>query len=128
MVALYAPYPKLPRRIGSPLLSEQQFGTGRSRADVGLVVTAIVCLLRPIVSSFTAAPREDCFGLVSQPQRMVSAMRRERFARELRVRAAALRKIALEQDPEDGSSISEHLTRVAEDLEQRASRFETAGV
>jgi hypothetical protein len=59
---------------------------------------------------------------------MVSVMRRERFAKELRVRAAALRKIALENDSEDDSSLAENLTRVAEDLERRARRFETASL
>jgi hypothetical protein len=59
---------------------------------------------------------------------MVSIMRRERFALELRRRAAALRKIAEVYYPEDDPEIAENLARAAEDLEQRARRFETAGV
>lgn len=52
-------------------------------------------------------------------------MRRERFAKELRARAAALRKIALEHDPEDDPGVAENLARVADDLEHRACRLET---
>ena len=54
-------------------------------------------------------------------------MRRDWFAKELRLRAAALRKVALGFDPQDDLSAAQALTRAAEDLEQRARRFESAG-
>jgi hypothetical protein len=54
------------------------------------------------------------------------AMKRRAFAKELRSRAAALRAIAAGEDAEDDQSVARELTRVADDLEQRAGRFETA--
>jgi hypothetical protein len=54
-------------------------------------------------------------------------MKRRAFAKELRARAAALRRaIAAGQDADDDQSIVRELTRVADDLERRAGRFETA--
>ena len=53
-------------------------------------------------------------------------MKRQAFARELRARAAVLRTIAAGQDTEDDESVARELTRVADDLEKRAGRFETA--
>jgi hypothetical protein len=54
------------------------------------------------------------------------AMKRRAFAKELRSRAAALRVIAAGEDAEDDQSVARELTRVADDLEQRAGRFESA--
>jgi hypothetical protein len=54
------------------------------------------------------------------------AMKRRAFAKELRARAAMLRTIAAGQDAEDDQSVARELTRVADDLEKRAGRFETA--
>jgi len=53
-------------------------------------------------------------------------MKRRAFAKELRARAAMLRTIAAGQDAEDDQSVARELTRVADDLEKRAGRFETA--
>jgi len=51
-------------------------------------------------------------------------MTRRRFAQELRARAAALRAIVAGDDAEDDQSIAQDLSRVADDLEQRAARYE----
>ena len=53
-------------------------------------------------------------------------MKRIRFAKELRLRAAALRKIARELDPDDEPGIMENLVGAADDLERRALRFDAA--
>ncbi len=52
-------------------------------------------------------------------------MKRQLFARELRARAAALRAIAAGEDAEDDEGIARDLSLVADDLEQRAARYET---
>jgi hypothetical protein len=55
----------------------------------------------------------------------IATMKRRVFAKELRARAAALRAIIAGQDAEDDQTIARELSRVADDLEQRAGRFET---